>query len=141
MVAAATTYSDLAHPIVRTTSRIDATAIMALLIAALTILLIVVPAEFVLRLTVDARSLRRRLWSAQLVRSRLLLRITNELVNGRAGRPAHFRRRGRPRSSTAAGTPARLRIVDAHGDEIGWATGTTHSRSSFVMRRKDGPAH
>lgn len=57
MVAAATTYSDLhsfklAHPIVRTTSRIDATAIMVLSIAALTIWLIVVPAEFVLRLTV-----------------------------------------------------------------------------------------
>jgi hypothetical protein len=42
----------LAHPVVRTTSRVDLTAITVLSIAAITIWLLVLPAEFALHLTV-----------------------------------------------------------------------------------------
>jgi len=57
MVAAVTTPTDLhsfklAHPVVRPTSRIDVTAVAVLSLAALTIWLVVLPVEFVLRLTV-----------------------------------------------------------------------------------------
>ena len=57
MVAVATTGSDLqtvrlAHPVVRRSSRVEVTAIGVLSFAALTLWLLVVPAEFVLQLTV-----------------------------------------------------------------------------------------
>ena len=57
MVAVATTRSDLhafrlAHPVVRTTSRFDLTAITVLSVAAITIWVLVLPAEFALHLTV-----------------------------------------------------------------------------------------
>ncbi len=57
MVAVATTRSNLhtfrlAQPAVRRSSRVEVTAIGVLSLAALTLWLLVVPAEFVLRLTV-----------------------------------------------------------------------------------------
>jgi hypothetical protein len=42
----------LAHPIVRTTSRVDLTALGVLSIVAITIWLLVLPVEFMVRLTV-----------------------------------------------------------------------------------------
>jgi hypothetical protein len=56
MVAVATTRSDLhtfrlAQPVVRRSSRVEVTAIGVLSVAALTLWLLVVPAEFVLGLT------------------------------------------------------------------------------------------
>ncbi len=57
MVAAATTRSDLhsfrlAQPVVRRSSRLEVTAVFVLLVLALALWLLVIPAEFVIRLTV-----------------------------------------------------------------------------------------
>ncbi len=57
MVAAATTRSDLhsfrlAHPVVRRSSRLEVTAVSVLLVVSLALWLLVIPAEFIVRLTV-----------------------------------------------------------------------------------------
>ncbi len=57
MVAAATTPVDLhsfrlAHPVVRPSTRLDVTALAILSVAAMVIWLVVLPAEFLLGLTV-----------------------------------------------------------------------------------------